>query len=99
LTNVRFGIQGVPTKKKEKRTLETFLEKPNVLSQRKPTPSKTYLPRAGLPGDHSYKKERERTLAMFFLKETPSHPKLTFQEPVQGKFQEAVPTKKKEKEH
>jgi hypothetical protein len=35
---------------------------------------------------------------MFFLKETPPHQKLTFQEPVQGKFQEAVPTKKKEKE-
>ena len=66
----------VSTKKKEKRTLGTFSEKPIH-----PKPNFTYpfsfyfqFPEIRSPKSCSYKKERERTLAMFFFKENLTPP-------------------------
>src|SRR3990170_7392960 len=61
-------------KKKEKRTLETFLKKPTppptIQSLNSPT---SFISKGSgspmIPRSRSYKKERKRTLEMFFFKE------------------------------
>jgi len=75
------GVQeAIPTKKKEKKTLETFLEKPTAQTQSSLTISAHSKVQRG-PRSHSYKKERKENVRNI-LRETLPKPNIHLPIPI-----------------